>query len=332
MSSATVTKTDASGPAYTATIRHLRAFLAVARHQNFTRAATELRLSQPSLTMTIRQLEDIVAASLFDRTTRKVVLTPEGTDLFPVAQRLVSDFDFAIRDIRLTAATRNSCVRLAVVSSVATQIIPDVLKSLRETHPGIRVQLHEGNSNEVRRLVRRNEVDLGFGSKDGDEPELSFEPLFRDRLGLVMQRNETRAETAAYGALTWKDLENRSFVGVTDATATAPILSTIPQLPESVELPRYEVSSYHLMWSLVESGLAVSTAPALAARNSQQRGVVFSVLEEPVAWRIVWKIARVGRTIPPVTKSVVREIENHLIRVSKENDHVETEFEVEGHK
>lgn len=332
MSSATVTKTDASGPAYTATIRHLRAFLAVARHQNFTRAATELRLSQPSLTMTIRQLEDIVAASLFDRTTRKVVLTPEGTDLFPVAQRLVADFDFAIRDIRLTAATRNSCVRLAVVSSMATQIIPNVLKTLRETHPGIRVQLHEGNSNEVRRLVRRNEVDLGFGSKDGDEAELNFEPLFRDRLGLVMQREDPLAKIAINGSLAWKDLENRDFVGVTDATATAPILATIPQLPECVELPRYEVSSYHLMWSLVEGGLAVSTAPALAARNSEARDVVFAVLEEPVAWRKVWKIARVGRTIPPVTQSVVREIENHLVGVSMDNDRFETEFDFRGHK
>jgi len=319
-----------TNPSYNATIRHLRAFIAVCQHQNFTRAAMELHLSQPSLTMTIKQLEDIVGASLFDRTTRKVVLTPEGADLLPVAQRLISDFDFAISDIRLTASSRNSCVRLAAVSSVATQIVPGILQRLAETHPGIRVQIREGNSNQVRRLVRRNEVDIGFASKSDDEAELNFEPLFRDRLGVIMRSSDALLSEAQNGALRWEQLNDRRFVGLTDNTATAPILSSLPYLPDTVSLPRYEVDSYHMMWVLVEKGFAVSTAPALAARNSEAKGIAFAVLAEPAAWRHVWKITRVGRSLPPVTQLVVRSIEELLQKVSEETEHIEIDSKYSG--
>lgn len=229
----TASKSDVvSQPAYTATIRHMRAFLSVAKYRSFTRAAAELRLSQPSLTMTIKQLEDIVGGLLFDRTTRTVILTSDGEDLFPVAVRVVDDFDLAIRNIQLSASQRHKYIRLAVVSSLTTNVLPRILKKFLESHPGLRVQLREGNSNEVRRLVQRNEVDMGLASKDGDDAELVFNPLFRDQLGLFVRHNNPLIAKAQDGCLAWSDLKEFDFVGLTHDTATGTILSQIPYLPE----------------------------------------------------------------------------------------------------
>lgn len=303
-------------PSYSATIRHLRAFLSVARNRSFTRAADELHLSQPSLTVIVQQFEDIVGASLFDRTTRSVGLTPEGEDLYSVAERVVSDFDFAIRDIRLTASRRNSWVRLAVVSSIATQVMPDLLKRLKETRPEIRVQLREGNSDEVRRLVRRNEVDIGFGSKDDTEAELAFKPVFRDRIGLLMRKNHPLTHKMRHGALRWEQLSEHNVVGLTDDTATAPFLSNIPDLVRPIGLPSYQVSTFHMLWSLVANGLAVATVPALAAKEPTDEAVVFAPLQNPEAWRTVHKITRLGRTIPPIVSTIVSDIENVIAQAA----------------
>lgn len=314
-----------STPSYNATIRHLRAFLSVARHRSFTRAATELRLSQPSLTMTIQQLEDIVGGTLFDRTTRNVVLTQEGQDLHPIAERLVDDFDVAIRNIRLTAAGRNSHVRVAVVSSIATKVMPRILEGFLATRPNVRVHLREGNSHDVRRLVSRNEVDIGFASKDGDDPELVFTPLFKDRLGLFLRHDHGLLQKAKDNTLRWEDLADQAFVGLTRDTATGPILSQIEDLPESVRVPKYEVSTYSTLWALVEHGLGVTTAPALAAEFMSTDKIAFLDLVEPVAWRSVYAVTRLGRTLPPVTDAIRKVIEKEIRLLARNHTRISVE-------
>lgn len=312
-----------SAPSYSATIRHLRAFLSVARQRSFTRAATELHLSQPSLTMTIRQLEDIVGGTLFDRTTRNVILTQEGHDLYPLAERVVDDFDVAIRSIRLTASSRNSCIRVAVVSSIATKIMPRILDRFLSSRPGLRVQLREGNSNDVRRLVRRNEVDVGFASKVEEEAELMFKPLFRDQLGLFLRHDDPLLEKAHDNKLRWRDLANHDFVGLTLDTATGPILSQMDHLPDSIRVPKYEVSTYPTLWALVEGGLGVTTAPALAAEFLPRNGMVFLGLTEPVAWRTVYKVTRIGRSLPPMVKALVQAVESELKIIASNHDRIQ---------
>lgn len=311
-------------PSYSATIRHLRAFLSVAKHRSFTRAATELHLSQPSLTMTIQQLEDIVGGTLFDRTTRNIILTQEGNDLFPVAERVVDDFDLAIRQIRLTAASRNSCVRVAVVSSIATKIMPRILEAFLATRPGVRVQLREGNSNDVRRLVRRNEVDIGFASKVDDDAELAFKPLFRDQLGLFLRNDHPLHAVARDGVLRWSDLSDHSFVGLTQDTATGPILSQMEHLPESIRVPKYEVSTYPTLWALIENGLGITTAPALAAEFIPDNRIAFLGLVEPVAWRSVYIVTRVGRALPPIVTALVKAVEAELSIIATDHPRIST--------
>jgi LysR family carnitine catabolism transcriptional activator len=301
-------------PSYNATIRHLRAFLSVARQRSFTRAASDLHLSQPSLTMTIKQLEDIVGGNLFDRTTRNVGLTPEGRDFYPLAQRLVDDFDITISNVRLTASSRNGCIRVAMVHSVATRIMPRILDAFLSKHPGLRVQIREGNSAEVRRIVHRNEVDVGFSSKDDDEAELDFQPLFRDQLGLFARYDHPLLKKG--DTLRWRDLADYDFIGLTPDTATGPILDQIHYLPESIRVPKYEVSTNPTLWALLENGLGITTAPALAAEFTANSSLKFRGLNEPVAWRTVYRVTRVGRALPHMVQKLIDAIESETNRLA----------------
>ncbi|WP_210486271.1 LysR family transcriptional regulator [Microvirga antarctica] len=300
---------------YTVSIKHLRAFLRLAHHRSFTRAAMDLHMSQPSLTMTIRQLEDIIGSSLFDRTTRNVILTPEGQDFVPIAERVVGDFDLAIQNIRVAASARKGRIGIALNHSVAIKVIPKVLESFLADHPGLHVQLRDGNSADVRRRVRRNEVDIGFGSKDEEDTDLDFRPLFRDRMGLLARSDHPLA--AKQASLEWADLAGYDFVGLTSDTATGRILDQIAYLPPSVTAPRYEVSTNPTLWALLESGIGITTAPAMSVENNPNPLLRFFPLSNPVAWRDVYLITRRGRILTPTANDIVRRVSKEVAAIAR---------------
>ena len=79
-----------------ATIKQLKAFVAAAQARNFAEAGSRVHLSQPALSIAIKNLEEIVGGRLLARTTRSLALTPEGEVFYPVAQRLLADWDNAL--------------------------------------------------------------------------------------------------------------------------------------------------------------------------------------------------------------------------------------------
>jgi len=287
-------------------VRHLRAFLAVARRQSFSRAAGDLHLSQPALTMAVRQLEDFVGARLFDRTTRIVNLTPEGSDFLPTAERIVSDFDQALQDVRAAANSRRGRVAVAAVHSIAARLLPVAIRNLSDKHPSVRVQIYDDNSPEVRRKVRSNDVDLGICSAS-DDPELSFKPLFRDQLGLLVRTDHPLARRKI--GLSWANLEGYDFVGFSRDTATPQLIQQVPDLPPNIANPRFEVSSYSPLWAMVRAGNGITVTAALAAPEARQlHDLTFITLSKPVIWRTVYSVVRRGRGLTSAAQDLLAEV------------------------
>jgi LysR family carnitine catabolism transcriptional activator len=305
----------------TVSIRHLRAFSSVSQFQSFSQAAKDLRVSQPALTMAIRQLEDIVGTSLFDRTTRKVVLTPEGGDFLPTVERLLADFDLAIQDVQATATRRRGRIWLSSVHSVATMILPQAIGDFSRDNPSIRIQLRDGNSSQVRLHVRRNEADIGFASRLGDgDPELEYTPLFRDRMGLLAARRNPLVRAKV---VRWSDLAGYDFVGLTNDTATGAILDRIPNLPSAVRTPRHEVSNNSTLWAMLKLGSGVTAAAALSAIACAQEGLGFRPLSGPIVWRTVYVVARRSRNLTPATQQFLARVKAQLRAVCKTNRLIE---------
>ncbi|MBL8701259.1 MAG: LysR family transcriptional regulator [Alphaproteobacteria bacterium] len=276
-------------------LRHLRAFECVARLGSFTRAAEELKISQPALTMTVRQLEGHVGTSLFDRTTRRVSLTPQGQDLVPVARRLLGDFDLAIEDARSLAKRRSGRIGIASVISVSVKVLPGVIRRFCAAHPYTSVHLYDGNSSDVRGRVRRDEVDLGFCSMDSNDPDLDFKPLFRDQIGLLARVDHQLLRMRRQ--LTWADLDGHDFLGLAQGTATRPILESVVNLPASVRSPNYEVSNQSTLEAMIEEGMGVTIVPALMGSRGANAPLRFRPLGDPVMWRTIHVVTRKGRKL-----------------------------------
>ena len=235
-------------------LRHLRSFIAVANEGSFNRAAEKLSRTQPAITLAVKQLEEFVGLKLLQRTTRNVSTTAEGENFLPIAERLVRDFDSAIYDLRATAEGRSGHVSMAAVPSVATNLLPDIIKTFATEFPGIKLHLDDDSSRGVQGRVERNEVDFGIGSMWNPNKILEFTPLFADQLELICHRDHPLA--LGTGVIGWDQLNKASFLdtGVTKA------LRPRQDLGES----KFNFPNITTLLAMLRSNLGVSVLPSLA--------------------------------------------------------------------
>jgi DNA-binding transcriptional LysR family regulator len=143
-------------------LRSWRQFLTLAQTLHFGRAAQQLHITQPPLTLAIQQLERRLGAPLFDRTRRSVALTPVGAALVePVRQLLQQAAALQVR-ARDASAGEVGRVRLGFISTVGFGPLPMWLRGFREQHPGIAVELIEATSDVQLKALAQGEIDAGF--------------------------------------------------------------------------------------------------------------------------------------------------------------------------
>ncbi|HZT42307.1 MAG TPA: LysR family transcriptional regulator [Chthonomonadaceae bacterium] len=150
----------------------LEAFEAVISHGSFTRAAEALYLTQPAVTRQIAALEAELQTRLFDRLGRTVHLTAAGEALHRYAEaivRLVQEARHAIADIEAGSAGR---LAVGASSTLATYVLPPLLRRFRESHPRVEISVHTGVSAQVLEMVRANEVDIGLVTSEVHDPAL----------------------------------------------------------------------------------------------------------------------------------------------------------------
>ncbi len=203
-------------------LRHMRVFVAVADHGNFTAAAEALGVTPSGLTATIRQFEDLAGASLFDRTTRHVSLSSTGERFLPIARRLIGDFEEALGDLDALSKGIGGTIRIAAAPSVLTRVLPGVIRRFVEAHPDARLRLDERNAGEVHEAVARNEADFGIAGEWQDLPDIAFSPLFSDRFGVLCRADHAFALRTA---IAWSELAGHPFVGLGPESGTRAMMA-----------------------------------------------------------------------------------------------------------
>jgi LysR family transcriptional regulator, low CO2-responsive transcriptional regulator len=160
-----------------ATLRQLRVFAAAARHQSFGKAADELHLSPPAVSMQIRELEEQVGLPLFDRSGRQVALTVTGEYLLVYVRKVLATLKDAEDAIARFRGLETGRVSIGMVST-AKYFVPRLLAQFRQEHPAIEVKLAVGgNREQLVTLLRANEVDLAIMGRPPRELATRAEPF-----------------------------------------------------------------------------------------------------------------------------------------------------------
>lgn len=292
---------DAVSKSTAVNLRHLRVFIAIADAVSFTRAAEELLLSQSSLTVTIRQLEEELGVTLLNRTTRQVNLTVEGEKFLVDAKRIVDEFDRMIAGMRLSASQSGGTVRVAVLPSVAIRLMPDIITQFHEANDDIRIQLRDDNARGLHRQIRKNEVDFGISNKWYDYPELEYVPLMQDRLGLICRKDDPLAKKK--GPVLWTDIDpERLFIMAAD-TGIYTTLKEVPELDNLFATTAGEVLVMVTLLEMVRVGLGVTVLPELAKPGPMETDLVFLPLTQPAVKR---KLCLIRRRNEPLSSGARR--------------------------
>ena len=160
-----------------ATLRQLRVFAAAARHQSFGKAAEELHLTPPAVSMQIRELEEHVGLPLFDRSGRQVALTVTGEYLLVYVRKVLATLKDAEDAIARFRGLETGRVSIGMVST-AKYFVPRLLAQFRQEHPAIEVKLAVGgNREQLVALLRANEVDLAIMGRPPRELATRAEPF-----------------------------------------------------------------------------------------------------------------------------------------------------------
>jgi DNA-binding transcriptional LysR family regulator len=159
-----------------ATLKQLRAFCAVARHLSFAKAADELHLTPPAVTMQIKELESVVGLPLFDRGVKAVTLTMSGEYMLVYARRVLATLKEAEDAMARLRGAESGRITIGMVST-AKYFLPRLLARFRAEHRGVEMRLTVGNREQLVRQLHDNEVDLAVMGRPPRELDTRAEPF-----------------------------------------------------------------------------------------------------------------------------------------------------------
>ncbi|RMX04284.1 LysR family transcriptional regulator [Corticibacter populi] len=143
-------------------LRHLRYFIALAEELHFGRAAQRLAISQPPLSVAIRQLEEDMGARLFERNSKEVRLTAAGEHLLPRAHQLLADTKEIAAEVRGVAQGQGGHLRVGFVASSIYRGLPQALQQFQRQHPQVRLDITELNTSEQVTAISAGRLDFGL--------------------------------------------------------------------------------------------------------------------------------------------------------------------------
>jgi DNA-binding transcriptional LysR family regulator len=283
-------------------LAQLEAFLQVAHHRSFSRAAEALFLTQPSVTARIQSLERELGERLFERTGRSVTLTDAGHAFIPHAQRALTAVQEGADAIDAVRHGDVGSIRIAASSTIATYVLPDILKRFREHRPRVHVHLNASGATEdaVEKLLA-GLVHVAI-CRLSPHPEVESLHLYNDDLALVVAPSHPFAKSG--NRVTLAEAGREPFLFFERTSSYHGLVYSMflrhGVAPESV----LELDSMEALKHMVEAGLGIAILPAVSIVDEVARGELVKVdiqnMEQPAQREVGVHVLRHRILAPPV--------------------------------
>jgi DNA-binding transcriptional LysR family regulator len=270
-------------------LRHLRYFAAVAETCHFGQAADQLHVAQPALSYAIRQLEDELNVTLFNRTTRQVSLTPAGEFLKLEVARILAGVDDAERGVRRIAAGRSGLLRVGLTGTAAFSHLPRLARMLRQELPGVAMEIQADMLTPMQcEQLRSGALDVGVLRPPAVGDDIELRIIDVESLVLAVAADH---RLAAEPVVSLTDLRSESFVAYAsrDSAVNDAVLRSCKRAG-FVPHREHSAPGTAVLLALVAAGFGVAVLPA-SVRALPLQGVVFRDLpdggsiELALAWR-----------------------------------------------
>lgn len=283
----------------------LRYFQQVAEHGSFTAAARELSISQPSLSVAVKKLEEALGATLFHRSRQGVTLTRAGEILLEHARQADLTLEAAKDELLALSTEPRGSFRLGAHESLAGYVLPGFLGRFLERYPEVRITLQNGNSRDVERMVIERRLDLALVVNPSRHPESVVLELFADRVGFVASAKLRRKHEDVRELLA-----EVPWIHVPVLQQTQSIVQT---LANDGLRPTHELtcSSMELVKSLVLDGVGVGILPFRVAGHGVSGGRLVRLEALPVFDDTITLVRRYDMPMTAGARALLDELKAH---------------------
>jgi len=291
------------------TFRQLEAFLAVADTGSFTKAADHLSLTPSAVSQLVGELESMLAYKLFDRSTRKVALSPAGQAFIPSVRTLARQVNEArtiAMDIRLQAA---GVVRIAAPMVVASVMLPRLIASYKVRRPKVSVRLVDSQVDSLVAKVVSREVDLAVGPDRPIGPEVERVGLYPSAWVVWCAPTHKFAKSHQ---IRWADLGKAEMVaaGRDHAIHLATMMRAVPD--KARVTPVQVVDNISTALGLAATGLYYTISPSYVEAMAKPLGLAMRTIVDPVLSLEMSLFRPADRALSPAAAGFAQYVESAL--------------------
>lgn len=277
-------------------VRELRAFAAVYHAGQVSAAAEQLALTQPAVTVLLRQLEDKLGVKLFDRSTRSLRRTEAAVEAIGFAERVLAELEAMGAGMAELAGARRGRLRLVATSTVAQTLLPPVLRRFVLAHPDVKVELQDVAPGEFVETLLAGRAELGVGTLESAVPGLRERVFLHDALAAVAPR---APDFEAGKPITWKQLAALPVVTVKPGYGVRRRIDAAAESAGVTLRIVQEVSLLGTAVALADAGLGVAVVPASLLARGDHGALVARRLTRPAVTRNVAVIHPQERSLSP---------------------------------
>ena len=281
-------------------LHKLKGFHAVAQHGGFTAAARRLHLTQPTISLQVKSLENELGVQLLERDSRRVRLTQEGQVLFELATKLFeteSQMDAVFQDgIRLQPAT----LSLATNQSVAAHILPPRLEVFTTRFPKVEINIHNLRTADILQSVKDGSIDVGIILIDPQEPGIAARQVLPYEMVLVTPRSHPLSRRRRVGLA---DIARYPFISYTRDTETRRLIDRPFEKERQKISVRMALGSTDLIITYVSLGYGISIIHNLNIDEANRENLHVRPLKRFYSREHIYLIYREAESLPYAAKA-----------------------------
>lgn len=246
------------------TLQQLRYIVAIADHLHFRRAAEDCHVTQPTLSAQIKALEARLGATLVERSRTRVILTTAGEQIAERARAILNEVEEIRAIARLDREPFSSVLRVGVMQSLGSYLLPLVVPDLHDRHPKLGLYVREGVADSLLRGLEKGALDLLFFPLPLRQDGFDMRPILREPMLVVVPRDHRLADVPA---ITPQMLQGETILSLDPSHKLYEQVRAIAAEYGAVLSHDFEGTSLDTLRQMVATGMGISLMPALYVKS-----------------------------------------------------------------
>ncbi|MGE8029815.1 LysR family transcriptional regulator [Enterobacter mori] len=291
----------------TLNLGYLATFRLVIQRGSFSAAADVLGISQPAVSLQIRQLEQFLQTRLVERTGRGIKATAAGQALLVHGERIEQAVDETLRSVSVFNHDVSGTITLGTGATACIHLLPPLLQQLRSDYPLLRVGVTTGNTLDIVRAIEENRLDMGLVTLPVSGRALDVMPVMDEEFVFIA----SQAQQAMFTDLRPDALHTLPLIAFESGSGTRALIDGWFEASGLTIAPAMQLGSIEAIKRMVRSGLGYSIVPKMAVEQKADReGLCVSSLS-PVLQRQLAVVMRQDKILSKGISGIIRILQQH---------------------